>query len=107
MIFTGLRNYLDFVITSTDCGFEKPDKQIFEYALKIAQQKLSLDNCISPSAVIHIGDGLKEDYQGALDAGFKAAILIDTEDKFSDVVNSDYRAKHLQEVLLKLNSILT
>ena len=90
-------------MASTECGFEKPDKRFFEYALKIAAQKLNI--FISPQAVIHIGDSFKEDYQGAIDAGFSSAFLLDPKNELVDV-DPDHRAKDLADVMQKLKKII-
>lgn len=58
---TGLEKKIDFLFISEEVGFEKPNKKIFEYALKIA--KVKKENCI------FIGDNYIADIKGAKDAG--------------------------------------
>lgn len=67
---TELRNYgidpsrFEFVISTSEYGFRKPDKMIFQLALK----KLSLDN----NQVWYIGNSFKYDVIGAQNAGIQA-----------------------------------
>lgn len=64
----GLRRYVDFVISSAEVGFEKPDRRIFELALA----KLGLP----AESVVHVGDHPLEDYRGAREAGLNALLLV-------------------------------
>lgn len=58
---SGLSNYFTNVIESDVCGFMKPDKRIFDYAL-------SLSNASSYESIM-IGDDLHADIVGARQAG--------------------------------------
>jgi putative hydrolase of the HAD superfamily len=60
---SGLTDFFSSVITSEIAGYQKPDKRIFEYALKIANCKAS--DCMM------IGDSFEADILGANDAGIK------------------------------------
>ncbi len=64
----GLRRYVDFVISSAEVGFEKPERRIFELALA----KLGLP----AESVVHVGDHPVEDYRGAREAGLGALLLL-------------------------------
>lgn len=64
----------DFIATSARVGFEKPHPGIFRYALKEAG--------VRPSAVIHVGDHLDADVEGALRVGI-SPVLIDRNDRFT------------------------
>lgn len=44
-----LYEYFDFVLTSSMAGYEKPDKKIYEQALKLAGN-------MKPTNALHIGD---------------------------------------------------
>ena len=57
--------------------------------------------------MVHIGDNLKEDYQGAIEAGFRTAFLIDPNDEFRKIINPDHCAKDLSVVFHKLMKILS
>nr|XP_028561531.1 LOW QUALITY PROTEIN: haloacid dehalogenase-like hydrolase domain-containing protein 3 [Podarcis muralis] len=57
----GLRQHFDFVLTSEEVGFAKPDKRIFLEALRIAG--------VSPQLAAHVGDDYVNDYKAAREAG--------------------------------------
>lgn len=79
------------IITSQMCRAYKPRKEIFEYALL----KCGCDE----TEVIHIGDSLKSDVEGAQGAGI-SPWLLDREDKYKHVEVPRYQS--LTEILLKL-----
>ncbi|ANQ49966.1 noncanonical pyrimidine nucleotidase, YjjG family [Flammeovirga sp. MY04] len=60
---TGLDKYFDVIVTSESCGYKKPSKEIFEFALK--QAGASIEHSIM------IGDNPLTDIQGAKDYGLK------------------------------------
>lgn len=68
-----LHQYLDFVLSSYQAGFEKPDKEIFQKAMKLSE----LEN-LKPSECLHIGDTPVTDYFGARDAGWYALLIHDS-----------------------------
>jgi len=70
----------DFIAASARVGFEKPHPGIFRYALKEAG--------VRPSQVIHVGDHLDADVEGALRVGI-APVLIDRNQRF---MREDVRA---------------
>jgi len=76
-----LRQYFTFVLTSYNFGIEKPNLPIFEEALRLAKYYQRHD--ILPCEAIHIGDQMDDDYFGARNAGWNAA-LIKREDKIDD-----------------------
>ncbi|MBI3848723.1 MAG: HAD-IA family hydrolase [Verrucomicrobia bacterium] len=59
-----LSDYFETVIVSCEAGFAKPSPVIFEHALK----KLGLP----PGSILHVGDNLSADVQGARGAGLRA-----------------------------------
>lgn len=63
----GLAGYLDFVIDSSEVGFEKPDPRIFRLALERAG--------IGPGDAVYIGDLYSVDVAGARAAGMDAVLL--------------------------------
>ena len=65
---------VDFVIMSHDVGAEKPDRQIYDAAKSMAMQKLEADE--SDLDFVHVGDDLKNDYKGALQAGWNSVLLL-------------------------------
>lgn len=68
----GLGQFLDFQIYSDECLFYKPSIKIYD----LLKEKVAK---IPNSQIVHIGDSLKADYQGAIKAGFEALLLQDFE----------------------------
>ena len=81
---TGLFKYCKYIVTSEEAGREKPDKKIFNLALK----KLNM----SPDEVCMIGDSWDRDICGALELNIKSYWKTDkeAEDKRVTVFN-DFR----------------
>jgi REG-2-like HAD superfamily hydrolase len=63
-----LVRHFDFIAASARVGFEKPHPKIFEWALEQAG--------VEPAAVIHVGDHVDADVEGARGVGI-GAVLID------------------------------
>lgn len=59
----GIGESFDFILTSFECKAEKPQKEIFDAALKKGK-------CSTPAAAYHIGDSVGLDVAGALAAGW-------------------------------------
>jgi putative hydrolase of the HAD superfamily len=72
----GLAPLLDFIVTSTDAGAEKPDPRIFQLALEKAEAE--------SNEAIFVGDVYVVDVLGSEAVGI-AGILIDRNGKFPDV----------------------
>ncbi len=87
----GLENIFEFVIFSQDFGIEKPDPRIYEIAMKKAQ-------CNS-SEMIHIGDSLESDIQGAKNAGIKNIWLNRNNVKNDFNFKPDFEINSLKELL--------
>ena len=64
---TGILKYFSAIITEEMAGAPKPDKKIFEYALKMS-------GCRREDAV-YIGDNLQEDARASCEAGFRGVWL--------------------------------
>ncbi|MBI5014782.1 MAG: HAD-IA family hydrolase [Deltaproteobacteria bacterium] len=63
----GLARRFDCVLTSAEFGAEKPDPSIFrEAALRLG---------LRPEEVVHVGDLVREDLEGAVSAGMDALLL--------------------------------
>lgn len=73
-----LINYFDFIITSYDIGYSKPDERIFQSAI------IKSKNDMQPSNALHIGDDFEKDYVGARAAGWNA-ILINSDVKSEEI----------------------
>jgi putative hydrolase of the HAD superfamily len=64
----GLEKYFDFIVMSVDHGgIEKPDPRIFEIAVREAR--------CDPHELLHVGDHIEYDVQGANDAGVRSVWL--------------------------------
>ncbi len=61
----GIERYIDIVVLSDDAGVNKPDKRVFEYAMRRSGRD-------DPSRHLLIGDNPDTDIAGALDAGWQA-----------------------------------
>jgi putative hydrolase of the HAD superfamily len=70
-----LVQHFDFIAASARIGFEKPHPRIFEWALREAD--------VDPAAVIHVGDHLDADVEGARAVGIEA-VLIDRAERYRD-----------------------
>ena len=67
-----LAHYFDFILASTVVGSAKPDKFIFQEALRLSGA--------NPAQACHIGNDLDADFHGAQNAGVDA-VLIDRAGK--------------------------
>ena len=63
----GLPSWLDIVVTSLDAGFNKPQPEIFEEAMRRA--------AVQPSEAMYVGDQYQVDCVGANHAGMKGILL--------------------------------
>jgi putative hydrolase of the HAD superfamily len=71
----GLNRLFDSVHVSTIVGAAKPDPAIFQAALNYHD--------VEARRTWHIGDSLREDYEGAMTAGINA-VLLDRDNRFAD-----------------------
>jgi REG-2-like HAD superfamily hydrolase len=85
----GLKQYLDFHVTSFETGHDKPDPEIFLAALEKA--------VVKADEALYVGDNYEQDIIGARDVGMRA-ILIDRNDWFTKITDCP-RIKNLTEVL--------
>jgi putative hydrolase of the HAD superfamily len=60
----GLIDHFDFMVSSEEVNIEKPHTKLF--ACCIEKSNVLAEECL------FIGDSLRKDYQGALDAGMQA-----------------------------------
>uniref|UniRef100_A0AC34QRP3 Haloacid dehalogenase-like hydrolase domain-containing protein 3 n=1 Tax=Panagrolaimus sp. JU765 TaxID=591449 RepID=A0AC34QRP3_9BILA len=58
----GILNHVDFIALSGEIGFAKPDPKIFECLLEFF-------NIESPNQILHVGDSLTKDVEGAANFG--------------------------------------
>ena len=80
IIFFGLEQYFDYVVTSEEAGFDKPSKAPFELALK----KLDL----IPNECWMIGDNLNADILGGKKCGLTTLYKYESKDdsEFYDII---------------------
>jgi putative hydrolase of the HAD superfamily len=64
---TGLAPLVDGAVASAEFGRAKPDPAIFARALQLAGA--------APEEALHAGDSLREDVEGALEAGMRAVLV--------------------------------
>ncbi|NXT31028.1 HDHD3 protein, partial [Pelecanoides urinatrix] len=62
-----LRHHFEFVVTSEDVGFAKPDRRIFEKALRLGG--------VPPEQAAHVGDDYTRDYKAARAVGMHGFLL--------------------------------
>lgn len=88
----GLEEYFDGCVVSALVGFDKPRKEIFDYARKIAY---------SPSKCIMIGDNPVDDMKGAKEANFDTILVNDRHPDYNGDY-CDYICKTLSDILTVL-----
>lgn len=77
-------NDIDLIVTSYEAGKEKPHKHIFNVAQKRAEEHLTTTGfIIDPPFLaapydrcVHVGDDYRDDYQGAMNAGWDGFLLL-------------------------------
>ncbi|XP_067417635.1 haloacid dehalogenase-like hydrolase domain-containing protein 3 [Emydura macquarii macquarii] len=62
-----LRHHFEFVLTSEEAGFAKPDQRIFRKALHISG--------VAPEQAAHVGDSYVKDYRAARAVGMHSFLL--------------------------------
>ncbi|MEW8547218.1 MAG: HAD-IA family hydrolase [Candidatus Thiodiazotropha sp.] len=90
-----LAHYFDFIVDSATFGEAKPSREIFDHALKAGKTEAS--------DALHIGDNSTNDYHGAINAGMKALLLVDSGSTIHDSVNKDHVIQRLGEVERYIN----
>ncbi len=63
----GLADFLDHILASAEVGSAKPDSRIFGEACRLLDAP--------PHRVLHIGDSLVDDFEGATGAGLQALLV--------------------------------
>ena len=86
-----LGGIFNFAILAQDCGIAKPDPRIFQ---------LALDKCdCGPEHVIHVGDSLQSDVQGANKCGIRS-VWLNTDGAANDTgIAPDHEISDLRELL--------
>ena len=91
----GISSYFNYVFTSEDLGYEKPNKMIFEKSLDIAK--------LTSSEVVFVGDQVESDILGAKNANILPILLdrYNNYENYSEVIKiSDLF--QLQEIIKNL-----
>jgi 2-haloacid dehalogenase len=90
----GIDHFFDTLIISDEVGYWKPDKEIFNEALR----RLN----INQSEALFIGDSLTDDYIGALNAGIDFCYY----NRKGNLIEEGVRPKYMIESLKKLSECL-
>lgn len=85
----GLNEYFEGCVVSALVGFDKPRKEIFDYARKLAG---------SPQKCIMVGDNPMDDIKGAKQAGFDTILVNDRHPDYSGDY-CDYICRTLSDML--------
>ena len=80
----------DFTVFAQECGYAKPDRRIFEFAL-------AADGC-APGEVLHVGDSLEADVLGANNAGICSAWLNRLGKDNQTPISPDFEIRDLSEL---------
>ncbi|HEY8461733.1 MAG TPA: HAD-IA family hydrolase [Blastocatellia bacterium] len=89
----GLDRFFDSVHVSTRVGAAKPDPAIFQAALNY--------HSVDARLALHVGDSLREDYEGAASAGLNA-VLLDRDGGFAENAPA-IRITTLEQIVTLLN----
>ncbi|KAI5640902.1 haloacid dehalogenase-like hydrolase domain-containing protein [Phthorimaea operculella] len=92
-----IHDSFDFILTSYETGFSKPDERIFKKALE------KCDLGVIPSESLHIGDDLAKDYDAAKSAGWHA-LIISQNTKTEKPPASDHVFNNLEEVIYAIEN---
>ena len=84
---SSLKNIFEAIITSEETGFQKPQKEIFAYAL----EKLQISD---PSRVLMIGDSLTSDIQGGNNFGIDTCWFNPKENRTKLIFNQPMKFIH-------------
>ena len=90
MRYLDIEHFFDVVVLSDDIGVNKPDRRIFDHALKKAGAK-------AETSVI-IGDNPDTDIAGAIAAGWNAIYFNPENKDFPDTIKDACVVSHLKEV---------
>ncbi|KAF9529407.1 HAD-like domain-containing protein [Crepidotus variabilis] len=72
----GFPPFVGPLVLSEEEGTEKPSIQLFAKALELCNEKfLSTEPQVQPFECLHVGDELRCDYEGAVEAGMNALLL--------------------------------
>jgi putative hydrolase of the HAD superfamily len=84
-----LDTWFDSIVISAEAGRPKPDPALF--------QRAAGELRTAPASILHVGDSLREDFEGARAAGFRSLLL-----KRGELARPGREISSLNEVLLSL-----
>ena len=87
----GFPDMFGFVVFADECGFAKPDRRIFEFALSRSGHK--------PEEVLHVGDSLENDVLGVNNRGMRSAWLNREQSSNEAGITPDLEVLDLQELV--------
>ncbi|XP_063837925.1 rhythmically expressed gene 2 protein-like [Ostrinia nubilalis] len=90
-----IKDFFNFIITSYQIGFSKPDERIFKHALE------QCDKLVKPHEALHIGDDVEKDYEGAMAAGWRA-LLVSENIKSEIPPAEEHVFKNLEDLCLAI-----
>lgn len=90
---SGLGNLANFLVSSGEVGYSKPHPAIFEAAIRVFG--------VDPSEIIHVGDSIEGDVNGAIASGIHA-VLIDRAKLMPKLKPEKYNVINSLEQLLPL-----
>lgn len=93
--FIGIGHLFDFAISSADAGASKPKPRMFEMAAEAADVPIE--------AILHVGDDVKNDVFGAMNAGAKAAWINPRPQSWREPRHPLFKFAHVSELLPALN----
>jgi putative hydrolase of the HAD superfamily len=88
---SGLGPYFEYIFISEEIGYNKPDRRIFEFALK----KMNA----SPTEVLFVGDDYEVDIEGAADAGMDQVFFNPHTNPADGGKPATYRIAELSELM--------
>ena len=88
---SGLPDTFDFTVFAHECGFPKPDRRIFEFAL--------FRSGCQPEEVLHVGDSLENDVFGANNSGLRSVWLNRKHSRNETGITPDLEVSNLFDLL--------
>jgi REG-2-like HAD superfamily hydrolase len=94
-----LHQYFDFVLSSYQAGFEKPDRDIFLKAMRMSEMK-----DLKPYECLHIGDTPVTDYFGAKNAGWHSLMVHDkSPERLRNKYGENIEDHHVYQSILDMH----
>lgn len=94
----GISEYFKGIFISEIVGYEKPNREFFDYCFSRIQD-------FKREETIIIGDSLSSDIKGGINAGIKTVWFNHRGDDNSNDITPDYVVKHLSEIKAVLDAL--